>query len=212
MIVSLDELKRVLGLDLDDPSEDENLTRLILAKTEWVEGQTKRRFDTPIPHTQYEQGSGTDTLFLEWHVDDSPEADNPSESLDPTTAVAISRRPITEKWRAWEPLIEGEDWERREQEIIFIRTWGVWPREDEFKLEYLGGYAVAPEDIKELVIELAMNQYLMDLNSASGTAGVTSEKLGDYGYTVDLGAVATGTGGVSLNGIKTINRYKKKFV
>lgn len=211
MIVSLDELKRVLGLDLEDTSEDANLTRIITAKTTWVEGETKRRFDTPIHHEQYESG-GFQHLYLEWHVDDSVEADNPSESLDPTTSVHIFRRPRSEQWRAWEELIEGEDWERRGQTLIFLRTWQVWPGEDEFKITYMGGYAVAPEDIKEVILELAMNQYLIDLNSSSGTAGVTSEKLGDYSYTVDLGAIATGTGGTSENGLKTLNRYKRKIV
>jgi hypothetical protein len=212
MIVSLDELKRVLGLDLEDTSEDENLTRLIAAKTTWVEGETKRRFDTPIPHTQYTEGTGECEMYLEWHVDDSPEADNPSESLDPTTAVKVFRRPRWERWRAWEELIEGEDWERRGQTLLAIHTLSVWPREDEFKMEYLGGYALAPEDIKEVVLELSMNQYLMDISSSSGTAGITSEHLGDFSYTVDLGAVATGTGGTSENSTKTLNRYKRKFV
>lgn len=212
MIVSLDELKRVLGIDLTDDSEDENLTRIILAKTTWVEGETKRRFDTPIFHEEFHEGSGDEAMMLDWHVDDSPDADNPSESLDPTTSVHVYRRPRLEKFRPWEELIEGEDWERRGQTLVFLRAWQVWPREDEFRVTYLGGYAKAPEDIKEVILELAMNQYLLDASSSSGTAGVTSEKLGDYSYTLDLGATATGSGTITTNSNRTLSRYKRVLV
>lgn len=212
MIVSLDELKRVLGIDLGDTSEDDNLERIILAKTAWVEGETKRRFDTPVPHVQYEDGSGEQELYLEWHVDDSPEADNPSESLDPTTSVRVSRRPRSEKWRAWEPLVEGEDWERRGQTLLFLRTWQVWPGEDEFKIEYLGGYARAPEDVKEVVLELAMNQYMADADTSSGTAGISSEKIGDYSYTIGAGGGASSAVGFLTDASsRTLNRYKRKI-
>ena len=209
MIVSLDELKRVLGLDLTDDSEDENLTRLILAKTVWVEGTTHRRFDTPIPHVQYEDG-GNEKIYLDWHVDDSTDADNPSESVDPSTSVRVFRRPRLEKFRAWEELIEGEDWERQDQTLLFIRAWQIWPCEDELKIEYRGGYAKAPEDLKEVVIEMAMNQYLLDIESSSGAAGLSSEKLGDYSYAV--GATAVGSSTLSPNSLKTLNRYTRKFV
>ena len=212
MIVSLDELKRVLGIDLESTDEDENLTRLILAKTTWVEGATHRRFDTPIAHVQYEDG-GEDKFYLEWHVDDSVAADNPSESLDPTTSVRIFRRPRMEKFRAWEELIEGEDWERQDQTLVFLRAWCIWPYEDEFKLEYLGGYALAPEDIKEVILELSMNQYLSDVEMSGGTAGISSEKLGDYSYSVGSASSAVSMAGtVSNNANATLNRYKRKFV
>ena len=62
MIVTLDELKAVLGIPLTDVSQDPYLTRLILAKTAWIEGYTQRRFDTPIPHSQIAQGTGEDAI------------------------------------------------------------------------------------------------------------------------------------------------------
>lgn len=198
MIVSLDELKRVLGIDLADVSQDENLTRLIAAKTTWVEGSTHRRFDTPIAHVQYAEG-GVDRLFLEWHADAAAE-------------IKVFRRPVLEKFRAWEELIEDEDWERQDQTLLFLRAWSLWPYEDEFKLEYNGGYANAPEDIKELIIELAMNQYLLDADSSAGTSGLSSEKLGDYSYSFGGGSTGGGTTTISTTGTSTLNRYKRKFV
>lgn len=211
MIVSVDELKRVLGIDLTDPSENDNLTRLIQAKTTWVQGETRRRFDTPILRVEYHSGHGEEVIYLQGHVDDSVEADNPSESLDPTTSVKVWRRARMEKFRDWEELVEGDDWERREDALYFKRTWQVWPWEDEFKIQYMDGYAVAPDDIKEVILELAMNQYIMDVNTSSGAAGVKSESLGDFSYSIDLASVAAGTGDISQNASKTLNRYKRRF-
>jgi gp6-like head-tail connector protein len=210
MIVSLDEIKRVLGITLSDTTEDDNLTRLILAATEWVQGQTHRRFDTPILTTEYKSGHGHRILYLAGHIDDSAAADNPSETLDPTSSVHVYRRPILEGFRDWEELIEGEDWERREDALVFIRAWQVWPLEDELKITYMDGYAQAPEDVKALILELAMNQYLLDAESSSGSAGITSESLGDFSYSV--GTSAAGSTTISASGMRTLNYRTRKFV
>lgn len=212
MIVSLDELKRMLDIDLEDTSEDENLTRIIQSKTTWVQGETRRRFDTPIPRTEYHEGTGEPELYLEGHVDDSPAADNPSESQDPTTSVKVYRRPRAERFRSWEQLTEGVEWERRGDTLIFLLAWAVWPREDEFKIEYLDGYASAPEDIKEVILEMAMDQYFGDADIASGTSGITSEKLGDYSYSLGPSGSTVGMNSLSDNATKTLQRYKRRFV
>jgi hypothetical protein len=211
MIVSLDDLKSVLGIDEDDATQDDNLTRLIKAKTAWVEGATQRRFDTPIPHTQIECGSGEAELYLEWHVDDV--VYTPPLTPSPSTSVVVSRRPVLERYRAWELLVEGTDWERRGQTLYFLRAWTLWPVQDEFKIDYLGGYGIAPDDIKELILELARNQYLIDTETSSGTSGITSEKIGDFSYSVgSSSSTATGSSTVSDMGKATIQRYKRRFV
>src|SRR5436190_3825304 len=125
MIVTLDELKAVLGIPLDDTSQDTNLTRLIKAKTTWVEGYTQRRFDTPILHSQIERGSGECELYLDWYIDDA--VYNPPLDPSPTLSLKIFRRPVMERIRPWEELIEGDDWERRGQTVYFLRMWQVWP-------------------------------------------------------------------------------------
>lgn len=206
MIVSLAELKAVLGIPLDDASQDDYLTRLILAKTAWVEGYTQRRFDTPIAHTQIEQGIGEAELYLEWHL------------ADPDS-LTIYRRPILERFREWELLVEGEDWEINEADddiIFFLRAWQVWPLEDEMKLTYQGGYDEPPEDIKEVILSMASNQYLFEADSASETAGLTSEKIGDYNYSLgSSSSTSTGAIGSDVVGdtaMMTLNRYKRRFV
>lgn len=212
MIVSLEELKHVLGLPLGPTDEDAHLTRLILSATAWVEGETHRRFQEPISFTEYRDGNVERRLFLYGHIDDSSAADSATEG-DPTTSLHIFRRPvILGSSTDWEELIVNEDWERRRDTVLFLRMWGVWPCEDEFRLTYLDGYQNAPEDIKQVVLELARDQFLTDVASAEGTAGITSETIGDYSYTVDLGAVATASGSLSGTSRMTILRYQKKFV
>lgn len=212
MIVSLNELKDVLGIELTDVSQDAYLTRLIKAKTAWIEGYTQQRFDTPIPHSQIEPGSGEPELYLEWKVDDT--IYEPPLLPSPTTSVDVFRRPINERYRPWEQLTEGQDWERRGQILYMFQSWSIWPMQDEFKIEYLGGYGLAPEDIKEVLLEMCADQYKADQTTASGTSGITSEKIGDYNYAVDLGNVTTSNTdtGTSAMGIQTLNRYKRRFV
>lgn len=210
MIVSLDELKHVLGMDSADVSQDAELTRQIGAATEWVQRTTHRRFDTPIQVTEYRESPGQRLLYLAGHIDDSVAADNPSETLDPSTSLQVFRRPMTDSSFVWEALIEDEDWERRDDALLFIRVFGVWPCEDEYKINYLDGYAVAPDDVKALVLEIASNQYLIDSALATGTAGITSESLGDFSYSTS--GKAEGTTVRSETSIRTLNNRTRKLV
>lgn len=213
MIVSLTELKEMLGLDQDATDEDAKLTRLINAATTTFEGKTRRRFREPIMVTEYRDGDDNRVLYLRGHIDDENAADSGSD--DPALSLIVSRRARMLATAEWEVLTIDEDYERRKDTLRFLRAWRVWTCEDEFKIEYLDGYFVAPEDVHAAILEMAMNQYLSDIASSSGTAGITSEKLGDYSYTVDLGAIGSsgGTSGALSDTTKdTIQRYKRRFV
>lgn len=219
MIVTLDEVKTVLGISLTDNSQNDYLTRLIKAKTTWIENATRQRFDTPILHTQIVQGENNSEIYLEWNIDET--IYDPPLIPSPTSSVVVSRRPILERFRPWELLVEGEDWERVGQTLYFLRFWSVWPIEEEFKVEYLGGYGLAPEDIKDAVIDLIQAQYVTDMSissdTSSGTAGVTSEKIGDFSYSLGSSSASasssktTSSGGVTDMTLKTIERYKRRF-
>lgn len=213
MIVTLAELKSALGIDPGNTDEDAHLTRLILGATIWVQNETHRYFDTPITRTEYRNSPRERILYLNGHIDDSVYADNALADLDPSTSVHVFRRTL---WAStdWEELVEGTDWERRIDALLYRAFWFEWPCEDEYKIVYLDGWAEghAPDDIKQVIIEVAVDRYNLDAINAAGTAGITSESLGDYSYTRDLGAVATGQGRLTQIGMQTINHYKRLFV
>lgn len=215
MIVSLDQVKQLLGIELDDTSEDEHLTQLILAATVFVESETHWRFDTPIEKTEYQVLPGFRAMYLRGHVDDSTPPASES-AFDGTVRIAV--RAAGDVGGAWEDLVENEDYERRGDTIIFAmqpeRSW--WWNAcygPEFRAQYMDGYWEAPEDIQQLLLEIVTRQYTTDIDLASGVAGVTSEHIGDYSYTVDLGAAASITGGaITSTGWMTINHYKRILV
>lgn len=217
MIVSLEQVKALLGIDLTDDSEDEHLTQLILAATVFVEGETHWRFDTPAEKVEYQVLPGFRAMYLRGHVDMSTPPESES-AFNSTVRIAV--RAVGDVGAAWEDLVEGVDYERRDDTIIFAGPYGpgwygwAWPGGGaEFRATYMDGYWEAPEDIQQLLLEIVTRQYTTDIDLASGVAGVTSEHIGDYSYTIDLGAAASITGGtIPSTGWMTINRYKRLLV
>ncbi len=210
MIVSLDALKRRLGIALDETDEDDALTVLIESAGTWVEGETHRRFDQPLARIEYRDGNNARRLFLAGHIDETPTEE---ESAGDAPLLVVSSRGRNDIGGDWEELVEGEDYERRGDVLLMPAMWQSWTWGVEYKLEYLDGYLEAPADIQALVLELASAQYAADVTSSEGTAGVTSEKLGDFAYTVDLGAVAaTASTGLSATARATLNHYKRLLV
>lgn len=209
MIVTVAEVKAVLGIPDKDTSSDDRIMFLIQAATAWVQGETHRQFDGTVDTVEYHEGDARRKLFLKGYFDPANLVASASDS------ILVFRRPLCEPRVDWEPLLEGEDWERRGQALLYLGPWSRWPREDEFQVQYPNGWVTAPADIKLLVMNLVTGQFLADAATASGTAGLTGEDIGDYSYTQDLGAVAaTLSGGVSALGTNdwnTINRYKRQF-
>jgi Phage QLRG family, putative DNA packaging. len=209
MIVSVLQAKQLLGIEPDDATEDAHLERLIVAATVFVEKETHTRFSTPIPKTEYQRGSGQLELYIRGHIDDAP---SESESADPLTPLTVQARIVGAIGEDWITLTEGIDYERRGDTLIGAAGYG-WSRMSEFKLDYEDGYRVAPDDIQELVLEMVQRQYNNDISISEGTAGVTSESLGDYSYSVDLGATAILSGSVITDtGWLTINHYRRILV
>lgn len=205
MIVTPAEVKHVLGIEIGDTSEDANLTRLIEAATTWLEGETHRRFQEPAATKEYHRGKDERELYLFGHLDTTSQT-----AID---SLRVFRRSMWTADRTWEELTEDEDWERRDQTLISLGPYSVWSRHDEIRVDYMDGWVSAPQDIREVIIEWVVGQYVADAATAGGTAGITSEHIGDYSYTVDLGAVtkAGGSGNLSADSLSTVNRYQRKF-
>ncbi len=209
MIVTLNELKVLLGIALDpDETVDADLTRRIEVATVVFEGLTKQRFREPITRTEYRDGRNRRKLFLHGHIDD--------EDVTASASLVVSRRAKAFSAPEWTDLTLDDDYERRDDVLIFITTWYVWCDEDEYRLVYLDGYKTAPIDVQAAVLDIAMNQYLADLAARRFGlpifAAKTGEKLGDYSYTIDPGFVASGSTTLTDTVKKTVNRYERKFV
>ncbi len=212
MLVPLSVVKSVLRIPMTDTTMDAQLLRLILAASSWVGKFTHHNFGTPTRRVEYHEGYGQCEIVLDGHLDDSDEANiNPSETLDPLFSLKIDSRPWQGTPADWTSLVEGTDWERRDDTIRYLGAWGVWPFGTEFRFTYLDGYLVAPADLQQVVIELVINQYAVEKAiSQTGGAGVTAEKLGDFSYSRDLHAIgAGGYNALSDLSRQTLMHYKR---
>jgi hypothetical protein len=211
MIVTVAELKTALGIDELDVSQDAYLEQLIVNVGAWIQEQTHQYFDTPVARTEILEGSGERKLYLPGHVDESQTLGD--ESADLAALVAVRERLIGEGKNDWTDLEEDTDWERRKDALVRIGSWPCWLRNSEYEIQFMDGWVSAPPDIKALVIELASGQYGADQANADGTAGIASEKLGDYSYTLGDGvgtsAGTAGGGMISDTGLMTLNRWRK---
>lgn len=208
----INTIKGIIGIDEDDTSQDVKLAELIRFAVAVVQGKTKRYFGQPASRTEYHVGPDRDKFVLEGYIDDSPAANASDDpTLNPSTSLVISRR-TRGSGGDWEDLVEGTDWERRKRQIIALNPFVWWPSCDELRCVYLDGYVDAPDDIDRVIVEIAVSQYMTDLAAGTGTLGVTSEKLGDFSYTLDSSVSQFDYNVLSSFGRQTLERYRRRFV
>lgn len=175
-LVTLAALKLALGVT--GSAEDTALTNAEARAAAWVEKQTGRRFQTPAARTEYANGSGSDVLYLDGHIDDPmgvvvvTERQPPS---DPVAFTAFSRRGNT----------------------VLRTDSSPWIRPYEYALTYDDGYTVPPLDIQQLVIEI------VGKTRSLARGDIKSETIGEYSYTIDSSVTAmslalTDTGSATL--------------
>lgn len=210
MIVSLAEVKAALEIPEDDTSADVQLTRLILGASAWVQNTTHRYFDTPILRTEVHVGMGTSELFIYGHID-GPEVNDPSDTGELGDVTRIwSRLPADE----WTELLEGVDWERLKDRFYRLPYPFAWLRWEQYKIQYMDGWVSAPDDIKALIMDMVTGQSLSESSAVSGLVGITSEKIGDYSYTLNPALVAASASSgfpITTAGWQTINNWKRNF-
>lgn len=212
MIVSLAEVKEALDIPPEDTSEDARLTRLILGASAWVEKTTHRYFGTPVLRTEIHQGAGTRELFIYGHIDGAEEND-PSETNELGDVTHIWSRMMGDD--SWTELLEMTDWERLKDKFFRLPYPFVWLSYEQYKVQYMDGWESAPDDIKALIIEMVTGQFSSETNVASGLVGVTSEKIGDYSYTLNPNVVAAAASAgfpITEAGFQTINNWRRRFV
>lgn len=197
LVVDGDALKRALGIE--DDSEDALLSDLEARAVEWVERELHRRFQPPEERIEYRPGSGTRTLYLNGHVDDA----------DATVAVR-ERSLCGGDWAT----VDDVDFERRGDTLVRIDSY-IWSCGAEYELTYDDGYADAPGDIQQLIIDLVAVERARSSTTASvssGDAGIKSETIGEYSYTMDSAAATSATTTsttLSATSAATLNRWRR---
>jgi hypothetical protein len=139
MLTTIDRLKEALGekSDLDDV----RLTRLLTAASEYIEAYCGRDF-LSVSHTEYHDGTGTDSLLLRHY----PIIGTPAV-LESGTALAVGQDPSANP--PPEVLIYPE-------EGRLVRNFGVWyGYHNYYKITYTAGYATVPAAIVQAAIDLA---------------------------------------------------------
>jgi hypothetical protein len=160
-LASRDALKRYLGIDAADATQDALLDQLLAYASERIESHCRRRFASEEV-TEYHDGPGTNELILlrrpvsgtpEVYVDSDREF--PDSSEVPASELAVY--PETG---------------------LLVRVASPFPRGVlNVKVVYTAGYETVPDDLEAACVKLAAAWYA---HARSGADGVRKETLGDY--------------------------------
>lgn len=170
-MIELDELKERLGEEEND-AHDDVLELLEVAAVEWVQTHTGRYYGAQEEHTEYLDGTGTREMWLR----DEPWAASPP-SVD---ALVIEEESTAGTW----VVIDTDDYVIRDYRLIHD---SIWTRgRENYRATFTRGYAEGeePPKVREAVIALVEHWW-----GSEGNAGIRSETLGDYSYTVDRSSI-----------------------
>ena len=158
-IVSLADAK--LALDITGTDSDDKLTALIDRLTEVFEREFHWYFGPSRERVEVMCGTGTPKMFLGWPF------------LD--TFALECRSYVGDAWET----VETDDYEQRGRRVVRADGY-VWTKGyDNFRATYNEGYAEVPGEIEQLALETISAVWRQ-----SGSEGITSEKIGDYSYTL----------------------------
>lgn len=195
LVVPIASLRRAIGLDGADATQDEALLDLEKRAVAWVEEQFERRFQAGIAHIEYRWGNNTRSLYLRGHVESG--------------AVTIRERSLGGDWEAFTAFDTRANGQ-------LVRNDGLaWYRAVEYEISYTNGYAEAPGDIISLILDMVGTAWIA-LTSA-GTEDLSSEKIGDYSYTVSSSSTSGGAdkgilSTLSEDSALTYHRWRKRHI
>ena len=161
-LTSLDALKRYIGIDATDTSQDALLGDLIDYASERIETHCGRRFASEAI-TEYADGSGTTELVL---------------SRRPVTELTSVRVDADREFSEETALDLSEQIVLRAESGVVERVDAVFPRgASNIRIEYTAGYETVPDDIELAAVKLAAAWYA---HARAGADGVKRETLGGY--------------------------------
>ena len=160
-LTTRDALKRYLGIDLSDTSQDLLLYDLIDYASERIESYCARRFAS-AELTQYADGSGTSELVL---------------TRRPVSELTSVRVDADREFAAETELDDSEVVLYPDSGVV-LRDGAAFPEGNRnVRIEYTAGYATVPDDLALACVKLAAAWYA---HARAGADGVSRESLGDY--------------------------------
>lgn len=162
-MLTLSEIKAWLKITV--ATYDDQLTELEIRTQAIIERELQWYFGPPRTTVEVLNGTGTSRMFLRQPPDDG-------------LVVVQDRGASGSTWS----VVDPGDYELDNRGLY---SHGVWPRGlRNHRVTYLEGFTNAPEDIKQLALDLISAVWLR-----RGSEGLTSETIGDYSYSVnDLSA------------------------
>lgn len=170
-MVDLEEIKRWLGVTVND--YDTALTELRDRLVDRIQRRLDWYFGPPRPATEILSGNGRAVLFLR-----QPPVGN---------AVSVAYRTGRSNGPKWD-VLPASDYGVQGRKLVAVGP-GAWPYGvRNIQVRYLEGFVDPPGDVVQLLLDLMQ----ANVTASSGSAGgdITSEKLGDYSYTVGSGSTA----------------------
>jgi uncharacterized phiE125 gp8 family phage protein len=169
-LTTRDDLKRYLGIDAGDTSQDDLLDDLIDYASERIETHCRRRFASE-ELTEYLDGPGTTELVL---------------SRRPVSVLS-SVRVDADRGFAAETEVDSSELVLRADAGVAERVGAIFPAgARNVRVEYTAGYSTVPDDLALACVKLAAAWYA---HARAGADGVTREALGDHSATFSASAL-----------------------
>lgn len=158
-LCSLDDLK--MHLEIESDSQNTFLGKLVLRATQFIETYCNRQLASR-EFTEYYSGDGTNSIMLpntpitavtQIKDDKSGQADFDYDDTDENDAFSF------EEWGKL--LLTNGD--------VFREPSSTYPLRN-YKIVYTGGYATAPEDLRQVCIELAAAKFYLKDKQRQGIA------------------------------------------
>ncbi len=157
-MIAIGDVKRWLNVQTAD--QDDLLVALEETTADFVQRETGRYFGPVITFTQYIDGNGRDTIWL----------DEPA-----TTITSVAERTSGVTWLTY----PSSDYEQDGRKLFLIDS--AWPKgRRNLRVIYTFGYAtdMEPAEIRQAVLDIIALRY-----RARGTEGFQSRSIAEYSFT-----------------------------
>lgn len=161
-MISLSDLKAYLKVNVD--TYDDILTALESRAVAIVEHQLRWYFGEPREVKEVLDGTGRPRMFLN------------QTPVDGVISLLESRSGVGDDWG----VVSTDDYEVEGRGLHALSAYVFYKGRRNFRATYQEGFATAPEDIQQVVLDLVAAIW-----NRRSHEGFSSESIGDYSYTVE---------------------------